>query len=321
MFDSFFLILPIFIILGFGVALDIANILPKQTGSVIGSYVLYAALPILLIHIMAKSSMADILHGGFWAGMLLTQAIIYAAVYAGEFFLGKRGHGPATSIAMSSSCCNVAFIGLPVVLSLMPNNHVALVAAGLSTLTPNVVSIPCQIEMEFLKHKGESGNAMAQLAKAVLLNPLMVGTIVGLALGLTGIGLWGPLDKAAEMVGNTTAPCMLLALGLDLRDKLRVALTGNWRARMPRIGIITVVKLAINPILAWFLLSLFGVSGTWLAVGVIQSGTATALISYVIAEIYGFVSEEVAMIAVVTNVLNLLTLAVITAILRSQGLM
>lgn len=322
MLDSLILILPLFLILGFGVVLDIAGVLPKQTGSVIGGYVLYVALPILLLHILAGSSMDDILHGGFWAGLLAAQVIIYLLVYAGEFFLGRRGHGPAAAIAISSSCSNVAFIGLPVVLSLMPGNREAMIAAGLAVITPNVVFIPCQIEMEFLKRTGgDSSGILGKLAKSVFLNPLMMGIFIGFALGATGIGLWLPLDKAAEMVGNTTAPCMLLALGLDLREKLRVGLSDNWRARLPRISIVTVVKLVINPILAWGLLSLFGVTGTWLAVGVIQSGTATALITYVIAEVYGHVSEEVAMIAVVTNVLNLATLTIIAGILRSQGLM
>jgi len=322
MIDSLILILPVFLILGFGVVLDIAGVLPRQTGSVIGGYVLYVAMPVLLIHILANSPVSDLLHGGFWAGMMICHAVIYLGTYAGEFLLARRGHGPAAAIGLAASSCNAAFIGLPVVLSLFPGNHEALVAAGLAVMTPTVVMIPCQIELEALKPAGGgSGKGVAQLVRAILLNPLMIGMAVGLALCGTGIGLWQPLDKAAAMVGNTTAPCMLLALGLDLRDKLRVAVTGNWRARMPRITAVTVVKLAVNPLLAWWLLSSFGVEGTWLAVGVIQSGTATALVSYVVAEIYGFVSEEVAMIAVVTNVLNLLSLAVIAAVLRSMGLM
>jgi len=322
MIDSLILILPVFLILGFGVVLDIAGVLPKQTGGVIGGYVLYVAMPVLLIHILANSPVSDLLHGGFWAGMMLSHALIYLGTYAGEFLLARRGHGPAAAIGLAASSCNVAFIGLPVILSLMPGNREALLAAGLAVITPTVVMIPCQIEMEVLKRSaGGSGKGLGQLAKAILLNPLMVGTVVGLALCGTGIGLWQPLDKAAEMVGNTTAPCMLLALGLDLRDKLRVAVSGNWRARMPRITAVTVIKLAVNPLLAWWLLSSFGVEGTWLAVGVIQCGTATALISYVIAEIYGHAAEEVAMIAVVTNVLNLASLTVIAGLLRWQGLM
>ncbi len=322
MLDSLILILPVFIVLALGVVADVLHLLPRQTGSIIGGYVLYLALPILLIHILAASSLDDIMQGGFWAALLLTQYAIYLSVYAGEFFLSRRGHGPAAAIAMSSCCCNAAFIGLPVIMSLMPGNKEALIAAGLCVLSPNAISIPCQIEMEFLKRSGDkSGGAMGLLARAVLLNPLMIGTVVGLLLGLTGIGLWEPLDKAAAMVGNTTAPCMLLALGLDLREKVRVALTGSWRSRLPRITIVTVVKLVINPLLAWALLSYFGVTGTWLAVGVIQCGTATALLCYVIADIYDHVSEEVAMITVVSNVLNLVSLTVIAGLLRWQGLL
>lgn len=322
MLHSLILILPVFLVLFLGIAIDIANLLPKQTGSILGGYVLYVALPILLIHILAGSSLADIMHGGFWAGVLLSQIIVYIIGYAGDFFIAKRGHGKAAAIAMACSCCNVAFIGLPVIITLFPNNHEALIAAGLTVITPNVVSVPCQIQMEYLAaSKNKSSGKSVQLAKAILLNPLMVGTIIGFALCLSGSGLWQPLDKAAEMVGNTTAPCMLLALGLDLRTKVRVALTGNWRSGLPRFTLATLAKLVLNPIIAYFLLSFFGVTGTWLAVGIIQCGTATALVTYVIAEIYGYASEEVAMIAVITNILNLFSLTVIAGILNSMGMM
>lgn len=320
MLHSLLLILPVFLILFFGVIVDIANILPERTGSILGGYVLYIALPILLIRVLAGSSPAEILHGGFWAGIIITQLIIYAVGYAGDYFISRRGHGNAASMGMACSCCNVAFIGLPVIMTLFPGNHDALVAAGIAVITPNAVSIPCQIQMEYLTGKKGSGKT-AKLAKSILLNPLMVGTVIGFALCFSGIGIWQPLDKAAEMIGNTTAPCMLLALGLDLRAKVRVALAGNWKQRFPRFTLASIAKLVINPILAWYMLSLFNVSGIWLAVGVIQCGTATALVTYVISEIYGFVSEEVAMIAVITNVLNLVTLTIIAGILQNMGVM
>ncbi|HCR14481.1 MAG TPA: AEC family transporter [Solidesulfovibrio sp.] len=319
---SLLLILPVFLVIALGVVLDIFSVLPKQTGSIIGAYVLYAALPILMVHILAGSALEDILHGGFWAAILLAQVAIYAVGYCGELLLGKRGHGKAAIIALSGSCCNVAFLGLPVVMNLLPGNKEALVAAGLAVITPNVVSIPCQVQLEYLKLSGKaSKGAFSRLARAVLLNPLMLGTFAGFALCVTGLGLWGPLDKAAAMVGNTTAPCMLLALGLDLRDRLRVAFSGDKRFGYFRLAATTLLKLVVNPLLAWALLLLFGVTGTWLAVGVIMCGSATALLTYVLAEIYGQVPEEAAMIAVTTNVLNLATLTVLSALLRAQGLL
>ncbi len=52
-----------------------------------------------------------------------------------------------------------------------------------------------------------------------------------------------------------------------------------------------------------------------------MSGSATALVTYVIAAIYDHAPEEAAMIAVVTNVLNLFTLTALAAIFQAQGLL
>ena len=322
MLESLLLILPVFLIIAFGVALDVGRVLPRNTGSVIGAYVLYVALPILMLHLLAGAGLDDILHGGFWAGLVAAQLTVYGLGYAGEFLLARRGHAAAAVTALSASCANVAFIGFPVVVSLMPGNHEALIAAGLAVITPNVVAIPCQVQLEFLKRaQGRGGGLAPMLAKAVLLNPLMLGMCGGFLLGGSGLGLWGPLDKAAELIGNTTAPCMLLALGLDLRGKYRVAALSGKGLNLPRLGGVGMLKLVVHPLLTWWLMDLLGVGGTWLVVGVIMSGTATALVSYVIAEIYDAVPEEVALTAVVTNVLNLVTITVLASIFRGMGLL
>ncbi len=76
----------------------------------------------------------------------------------------------------------------------------------------------------------------------------------------------------------------------------------------------------VHPLLAWLLLPCSGF-GVWLVVGVIQSGTATALVTTVFAEIYDHEPAEAALIAVVTNVLNLVTLTVLAGVFRSMGLL
>ncbi len=326
MLDSLLQILPVFLIIGFGVVLDVLEVLPKRTGSVIGAYVLYVALPVLLLHILSGSGLEEILHGGFWAGFALAQIAIYLLGYLLDLAVARRGQGAAVCFGLCCSFSNVAFIGLPVVANLLPGSREAMVAAGLSVIVPNLLAIPLQVQLEYLKHsQGREQNgvrgALGVLHKSLLRNPLVLATCLGFALGLSGLGLWEPLEKAAHMVGDTTAPCMLLALGLDLRDKVRVALGGERNSGLARLGVATVMKLLLHPLLAWLLLALFGVTGEWLVVGVIMSGTATALVTTVFAEIYGHAPEEAAFIAVVTNVLNLFTLTALAAVLRAQGVL
>lgn len=324
MLESLLQILPVFLIIAFGVGLDMGRVLPRNTGPVIGAYVLYVALPVLMLHLLARAAPDDLMHGGFWTALIVSQLTVYGLGYLGDLRLARRGHGPAAATALSCSCSNMAFLGLPVIASLMPGNDTALIAAGLAVITPNVVAVPCQVQLEILKAGRGGDNAGgfgARLARAVLLNPLMLGMCAGLILGGAGWGLWQPLDRAAALIGNTTGPCMLLALGLDLRTKYKVAVSGGRGLNLPRLGGVSLLKLAVQPLLAWWILDLMGVTGTWLAVGVIMSGTATALLSYVIAELYEAVPEEVALTAVVTNVLNLATITVLATAMKGMGLL
>lgn len=312
--------------MAFGVVLDVLEVLPKRTGAFIGAYVLYVALPVLLLNILSGSGPEDILHGGFWAGYALAQVLVYGLGYLADLLFARRGQGPAVCFALSCSLSNVAFIGLPVVESLLPGNKEAVLAAGLSVIVPNLLAIPSQVQLEYLKHAradsgGGSGGPLQVLRKALLHNPLVLGTCMGFILAATGLGLWGPLDKAVAMVGSTTAPCMLLALGLDLRGKVSIALAGERRSGITRMLLASVIKLVVHPLLAWLLLAWFGVSGPWLVVGVIMSGAATALVTTVFAEIYGHAPEEAALIAVFTNCMNLLTLTLLAGIFRSMGML
>jgi predicted permease len=322
MFTALVQILPVFLIIAFGALLDLSRLLPKQAGSIIGTYVLYVALPLLLLRTMAGASLDEVMRGGFWIGMIVAQLAIYGLGYFGELFLDRRGHGPAAVTALSCSCSNMAFIGLPVIMSVLPGNHEALVATGFAMVSSVVVTAPCQMQLEFLKYAGDQDKGFwPKLAHATLHNPFVVATVLGLLLGLTRTRLWAPLDGAAEMVGATAAPCMLLALGLDLRDKVRAAFSRKQGVGVARLVLVNTVRLVVSPLLAWGLLAWLGVAGVWLAVGVITSGAGSALLTYVVAEVYQQLPEDTALIAVVSNILSLFTLSILITALRSQGAM
>ncbi len=76
-----------------------------------------------MLQVLSQSSVSDVLHGGYWAGFIIAQTLIYVVAYVGHLYVSKKGHGDAASFALSCSCGNVAFIGLPVVSSLFPGNH------------------------------------------------------------------------------------------------------------------------------------------------------------------------------------------------------
>ena len=314
MFQALFAVMPVFLIIGAGVFLRSRDILPESAGPVLGIYVLKLALPLLILHLLAGASLADLGHGAFWAGILGSQLVAYSLGYAGDRLFCRRGVGPAVIAGLSCSACNAAFVGLPIVSNLFPGNDSAMLIAGLCTLTPNVVMIIAQSRLDALAGSlaWEGGNPLKFVGKLlrvfILGNPILLSTLAGIALSASGLGLWAPIDRAVSLVGYTAAPCMLLALGLDLRQKLMVATRMAHGHAIARHAWFILCKLVLHPLLCWAMLAALGVSGLWLVISVNISATATALVVTVIAEVYSAVPEEAALTAVVANGLSIVTL-------------
>lgn len=313
MLEAFFAVIPIFLIIGLGVLLRARDVLPEGSGPMLGVYVLKLALPLLILHILAGARPQDLAHGGFWLGVIGSQLIVYALGYWGDRLFCRRGAGPAVISALSCSACNTAFVGLPIVTNLLPGNQEALLIAGLATLTTNIVIIIGQARLDLAANAagrdGGSGCKFATLLRVFVLgNPILLATLAGASLSLSGLGLWQPLDRTISLVGYTAAPCMLLALGLDLRQKLVLAMgRAQGHAALRQTWLVS-CKLLLHPLLCWGIMWMLGISGIWLAIGVLMSATATALIVTVLAEVYGAVPEESALTAVLSNGLSIFTL-------------
>ena len=159
-----------------------------------------------------------------------------------------------------------------------------------------------------------------RLCRALLLgNPVLLMSGVGLILSLSGVGLWEPLDRVAGIIGNTAAPCMLLSLGFDLRQKLALAARRGQGHAALRQAWVLLCKLLLLPLLAWGIMAAVGLPPLWTAVGVLISATGTALIASVLASVYSAIAEEAAMTAVLSNGLSLFTLTGFIWLFRHLG--
>lgn len=327
MFQALFAVLPVFMIIGMGVLLRSRDVLPENAGPVLGIYVLKLALPLLILHLLAAASIDDLAHWRFWGGILGSQLVMYFVGYLGDRLFCRRGVGPGVIAGLSCSACNAAFVGLPIISNLFPGNASAMLIAGLGTLTPNVVMIMGQSRLDALAGSlaWDGGNPVKFVGKLlkvfILGNPILLSTLAGIVLSASGLGLWGPLDRAVSLVGYTAAPCMLLSLGLDLRQKLVIATRLSHGHAVLRHSWFILCKLVVHPLLCWAMLAALGVGGLWLVVSVIISATATALVVTVIAEVYSAVPEEAALTAVVANGLSIFTLTGFVWAFQSMGML
>lgn len=315
-------VLPVFFLMVLGMALDRFKVLPEATGSILSQYVLKVALPLLLFKLLTGADPAILAQGGFWLALFGGQFVAYYCGYFGDRILGKRKGGPPIITGMSCSFTNAAFMGLPLVASLFPGNDQAILIAGMAAIAPSVMLVFVQPQLEFLQARSQQGNMIWSVFKrAVLLNPIMVTLALGLFLNLSGVGLWKPFAKVAELVGSTSGTCALIALGFDIRRKVDIAkkATGNLRSKLWRQAGLAGIKLIIMPCVTWVLMVLFGVEGLWFTVGIVMSGVATAVGGYVVAESYGIIAEEMALATVLTNFIGLFTVPLLVYILYNGG--
>lgn len=304
---ALYAVVPVFLVIGLGALMRRQEILPDNAGRVLGLYVLKVALPLLVLHLFAQARPEDLVRGDFWLGLFGAQALMFIMVWGVDRLIWHRGPRHAIVSGMNCSVCNMAFVGLPLVMNVFHGDSEALLVAGLIVvLSPNIAIILVQLRLDWLR--GVEGSSISVLRKLVLENPLLLAALVGGALAATRWGLWEPLDRAASLVGYTAAPCMLLSLGLDLRQKLEmVGRQVSWESAMRQAWLIS-CKLLVHPILCWLCLWLLGVEGLWLSVSVLLCATAAALVNALIAEVYDAGAAESALTVVLSNALSMFTL-------------
>jgi predicted permease len=317
----FLAVLPVFLLIGVGMALDRLRVLPESFAGQLSQYALKVAMPCLLLRVVAEAGISLASVGGFLLAMLLAQSIMFALAYAWL----AREDGCTPEIAIAALCCacsNAGFLGLPIVDSLLPGNREALVAAGLACILTPLVLVCSQsiLEMQIRGRSSRRGIPLVVL-RTVLSNPFIAATIIGMIVNASGVGLWAPADRVMSMLGATGAPCALLALGLDMWRKLDIARRFARPNRLRRQSLIMLSKLVIHPLLGWALLSACGVSGVWLAVGVLMAGTSTAVMAYALAEVSGVIPEECALSLVLSAFLSMFTIPALSLALLAAGQM
>ena len=117
----------------------------------------------------------------------------------------------------------------------------------------------------------------------------------------------------------TATPCALVALGMVLSIQMTSSVRGeshlSWQ--IP----VDLIKLILQPLLTLFALSGLGVSGEWLAMGVILAGMPTGSVAYVLSETYGVAARDASRVILVDTALSVLTIPLMVFLLQRAGIM
>jgi malonate transporter and related proteins len=263
------------------------------------------AMPALLFDTLAQENLQSLLAWRFLLAFGGGTLICFVAVFL--FSASRTGHGVAsrTMHGLSASMTNTAFVALPILHRLYGPPGV--LPAAVATMFIALVMFPMSKILLEWESQG-MGSRSWQLARQVVLNPLVLSTILGTAWAVTGATVPTMLDNSLKIFGDALAASALFAIGLGLSfDGLRA----NLRSAM----LLSTIKLVIMPALVWGLALLLGLDQRFTTAAVICAAVPTAKTAYILSSEHHCEESLVASTISLSTLLSTVTLVFWLAVL------
>lgn len=277
---------PIFAVVALGFAAARLRLVAPGGFAAFATYAFDLALPALLVSLLARQPLQEAFDAGFFRAYLGAGLAIFGTTAALTALLGRSGLRVAAVHGQAATNGNLGFLGVPLLLALLGERATGPLAMAI--LAEVGLLMPLGILLMGLgrERAGSPRDLLAELAKATLLNPIVLGVLVGATLGLSGARLPAPIDRFLQFLGASAGPTALFALGGSLAGR---RLSGHWR---PALGV-AAMKLLAYPALGWALLRTAGLPPAWVAAGVLIAALPTAANVFVFALRYDALPERI----------------------------
>lgn len=295
-------ILPVFLVIGFGYAAVWRGLFSTSAVDGLMKYAQNFAIPFLLFRAISQMDLAQTFH----APLLIS---FYVGAFTGFIlgFLGARyvfGRDLEDAVAIGFCCLfsNSVMLGLAITERAYGSEALAANFAIVAMHSPFCYGVGITA-MEIVRNRGKSGIAKAQAVfKAMFRNALVLGIIAGFAVNLSGITLPEVATSAIDMVVRTALPVALFGMGGVLYQYRPEGEIGP-------ILMIACVALIIHPSITWSLGKSFNLSVPDLRSAVLTSAMAPGINTYVFANMYGRARRIAASAVLITSALSVITAA------------
>lgn len=299
--------LPVFAIILGGYLAARGGLLGQGSTVALNAFVYYFALPPLLFLSMARVPLAEIFHwtylGAYIGGLIGTAALSLVA----GLILFRRHAAELSLQGMTAVFSNTGYMGVPLFLTAFGEKGV-LPALILTVFNGAVVVGAVVIMIEFTLSK--SGNPLRifrDVGVALLKNPLVMSAVVGVIWSALKLPLPKPLTNLCEILGASSSPCALFAMGLSL-----VVHKGGGNAS--ETGWLVFLKLIVQPALTlWLAFGVFSLEPSWAVSAVILAALPTGALTFVVAQRYGIYVPQATQATLVSTVLSVVTVSALLA--------
>jgi len=295
------LVLPVFAIIVTGWLAGWLGYLTRALADGLVHFAYNVAMPALLIVTIAQEPARHLLEWrfllAFGGGSTICFALVFLAVRLGW----QHDVAGSTVFGMTAAMTNTGFVALPILHAIY--GQPAVLPAAVATVFVAAVMFPATvILMESDRRRdGDPSASPAALVKQILLNPMVLSTLIGLAWTVIGLPMQAPVATYLNIIAAALTPCALFAIGLGL------SLDGLWSNLKASLAL-AAVKLVVMPLIVYGLCKACGLDPLYTIAAVVCAAVPTAKTMYVLAHEYRVEEPLVAATVSITTVLSVATL-------------
>jgi malonate transporter and related proteins len=299
-----FAVIAVVITAGFLVAK--ARIVPEQTQEVLGKLAFYVFTPSLLLTVLARADWA-VLFSQLLPVLFTSSVIMLAVAVVVWGVILRRGVETTIFAALGAGYVNANNIGLPVAAYILGDPALAapIVLFQVVLISPIVLAI---LDVSSGKKTGSRFTPFLRPLK----NPMIIASVLGAFLSWQDIELPPIVLEPFALLGQAAIPVLLVLLGWSMAGNNPLAHSLH---RKDVISI-TVLKLAVMPVIAWALgVYWLGLEGKALFTVVVLAALPTAQNVFTYAVRYGTNVSMARDAVMVTTLASVVAFIAITLVL------
>ena len=294
-------ILPVFLVVGFGYIVVWRKVFSTAAVDGLMSYTQNFAIPCLLFMALIKIDLGQAYSFRLMGSYYIGAASGFALGFLGARYVFKRSAEDSVAIGFVSLFSNSVMMGLAITER----------AYGVDALVANfaIVSLHAPFcyfvgitAMEIAKSDGDSISQVAlNVGKSMMKNALFIAILLGLLVNIADVALPQAFLDGTNMVATTALPAALFGMGGVL---YQYRPEGDFGAIAWVVGI----SLLVHPAIVWSLGQLWGLSVSELRSAVLTSAMAPGINCYIFASMYNRAKRVAASGVLIATALSVLTI-------------
>jgi predicted permease len=294
-------ILPVFLLVVLGALLKRWRQIDRDMWNGLEQLGFFVLFPALLFITLAKAEFSGIDAGAIALGSIGSVTLIaLLLILSWPLFRAAQVSGASYTTVFQTSTRWNAFIALAIGEKLYGAESLALVA-----LVATLIIIPLNFyNIAILVWFGGGTRSLKTFAQKILTNPMIIGSVLGVLVNLSGVHIYAPLMQTVEFVADTSLSLGLIMVGAGL--KLADALKPRSLALLP-VGL----KLIFMPLVMTGAAYALGLRGEQLLTIAMGASVPTAMNGYVLAKQMGGDAPLYAAVATLQTIASFFTIPMV----------